>query len=302
MGEKALLKLYSNCEKIDFDDNKKIVIISDIHRGDGTYADSFINNRNIYFATLSYYYNDNYTLVEAGDGDELWKNKNFSDIACNYRGIFKLLKKFNDEGRLCMLYGNHDSKKVSKEYINKQISMVSCINDKRSEEFISFVKNVDFKEGIILKYTPMNKEIFVTHGHQLDFINYNLCGLSKFLVRYVWRFLEGIAGFKAPTSPANSYKKGSSVDNKLEKWSEKYKKMLICGHTHKSRFPKEGEGLYFNDGCCVFPYSITTLEIEYGFIRLVKWATYVDDNFRLYIDRSIIGGPERLENYLKYTV
>ena len=73
----------------------------------------------------------------------------------------------------------------------------------------------------------MGRRIFITHGHQVDFMNYELCMISKFLVRYFWRFLEGVAGFKAPTSPANNYKKGGVIDDKLEAWAKKNNKFII---------------------------------------------------------------------------
>lgn len=301
MGNKDLMKLYEKCDRITINKDSKIVILSDVHRGDGTYSDSFLSNRNIYFAALSFYYKKGYTLIEDGDGDELWKNKSYIDIAYNYRGIFKLLNLFNIEKRLHIIYGNHDEKKSNKEYVNREIKKMKNIDYDFGKEFISLVNDMEFKEGIVLKYMPDNKNIFITHGHQVDIMNYNFCSVSKFLVRYFWKFMEGIAGFKAPTSPANNYNKGSKIDEKLNEWASKNKKMLICGHTHKSRFPKPGKGTYFNDGCCVLPYSISCIEICNGSIRLVKWATYVREDTSLYIDRSMIGGPEKIEDYLRCT-
>lgn len=58
--------------------------------------------------------------------------------------------------------------------------------------------------------------------------------------------------------------------------------------------------MYFNDGCCVLPYSISTIEINSGLIALVKWIIDVRDDNTLYIRRNILGGPERVEEYLKY--
>ena len=91
MSNKKLMKVYENAPIIPFDKDSKIVIISDVHRGDGSYSDSLIGNKNIYLAALNYYYRENYTLIEAGDGDELWKNKGFRDIAYNYKSEFKIL-------------------------------------------------------------------------------------------------------------------------------------------------------------------------------------------------------------------
>ena len=74
-------RIMKNGKIIEFNDSSKIVLISDVHRGNGGYADSLRQNRNIYRAALGFYYENGYTLIELGDGDELWKNKDCLDIA-----------------------------------------------------------------------------------------------------------------------------------------------------------------------------------------------------------------------------
>ena len=261
-------ELLSRLEKegcvIDFDDNSKIVFISDVHRGNGGYEDSLRLNENIYKAALRYYYNNGYTLIEIGDGDELWKNKNILNIAYNYKDVFKMLNKFNNKKRL------------------------------------DLYSKVKFYECAVLNYLPLNKNILAFHGHQVDTINCEFWKVSRFLVRYVWRFLEGVGGMKAPTSPATNYDKGDKIDKVLEKLAKKENRMIICGHTHNDKLPKPSEGLYCNDGCCVFPSAITTIEITNGKISLVKWKIEVDDQNSLYIKKSITAGPEKIDDYLKY--
>ena len=105
---------------IEFDEKSKIVFISDVHRGDGGYPDSLRQNRNIYKAAINYYLRNDYTLIELGDGDELWKNKNLADIAYNYIDIFKILSEFNKKKKLYMIFGNHDMAKADKDFILKQ--------------------------------------------------------------------------------------------------------------------------------------------------------------------------------------
>ena len=95
MSEKELNNIYENGFNLDFDDQSKIVLISDVHRGDGTYSDSLLPNRNIYITALKYYLKNDYTYIEVGDGDELWKNKNFNEIAYFYDDIYKIFNKFS---------------------------------------------------------------------------------------------------------------------------------------------------------------------------------------------------------------
>ncbi|OOM82347.1 calcineurin-like phosphoesterase superfamily domain protein [Clostridium puniceum] len=285
---------------IEFNEVSRIVFISDVHRGNGGYADSLRQNRNIYKAALGFYCESGYTLIELGDGDELWKNKDCLDIAYNYKDIFAILNKFYEEDRLCLVFGNHDIVKSSPEFIREQEKLFEDIGYDFGREMLNLYRNVVFYEGVILRYTPLDKDIIAFHGHQVDLINCDLWKSSRFLVRYVWRFMEGVAGFKSPTSPASNYNKGSKIDKALEKLARKEKKMIICGHTHNDIFPEPDEGLYFNDGCCVFPSAVTCIEITNGEISLVKWQIEVGNQEILYINKTITGGPEKIEKYLEF--
>lgn len=285
---------------IEFNEGSKIVIISDVHRGNGGYADSLRQNRNIYKAALGFYCENGYTLIELGDGDELWKNKDCLDIAYNYKDIFAILNKFYEEDRLCLVYGNHDIVKSNPEFIITQKKLFENIGYDFGREMINLYSNVVFYEGAILKFTPLNKDIIAFHGHQVDLINCDLWKSSRFLVRYVWRFMEGVAGFKSPTSPASNYNKGSKIDKALERLAREERKMIICGHTHNDIFPEPDEGLYFNDGCCVFPSAVTCIEITNGEISLVKWEIEVGRQDMLFINKTITGGPEKIGKYLEF--
>ena len=95
MSEKELDNIYENGFTLDFDDSSKIVLVSDVHRGDGTYSDSLLSNRNIYITALKYYLRNNYTYIEIGDGDELWKNRNYNEIAYFYDDIYILSLSLN---------------------------------------------------------------------------------------------------------------------------------------------------------------------------------------------------------------
>ncbi len=293
-------RLLNEGKLVQFDDSSKIVIISDVHRGDGGYADSLRQNRNIYKAALGFYYQNEYTLIELGDGDELWKNKNCLDIAYNYKDIFALLNKFYEDNRLYLVFGNHDIVKSNSQFVKDQEKLFENMGYGFGREMISLYSRIDFYEGIILRYVPSNDDIIAFHGHQVDIINCDMWKTSRFLVRYVWRFMEGVAGFKSPISPASNYDKGSKIDGILGRLAREEKKVIICGHTHNDIFPEPEEGIYFNDGCCVFPSAITCIEITNGEISLIKWEIEVGNYDILYITKNIAGGPEKIQKYLDY--
>lgn len=295
---KRLNYLYENSKEVKFDNGDNIVFMSDIHRGDGTFYDSFLPNKNIYKAALSYYYKKGFTYVEVGDGDELWKNINCTDIAYVYNDVFKVLNKYKEENRLYIIYGNHDIIKSRENFYITQYRALKKIGNNYGHNFLKFIKDLNFYEGINFKYTPINEKFLVTHGHQADEFNYRYWMISRFLVRYPWKFLNGIAGFRDPSSPAKNNKKGNKVDKRLEKWAKDNGKMILCGHTHNSRMPECKEPPYFNDGCAVLPYAITAIEVESGRISLVKWNIEAQESGVLWVRRKIITGPRNIEEYL----
>ena len=153
------------------------------------------------------------------------------------------------------------------------------------------------REGVVLKYKPTGRELFVLHGHQADFFNDRLWRLARFLVRYVWRPLE-LVGFSDPKSAAKNNKVKEKVEKRLKSWAEEREILLIAGHTHRAVFPEPSEGLYFNDGSCVHPWSITAVEIVDGRISLVGWRQKTRDDGTVYIGKDIIAGPAPVKSYL----
>lgn len=300
MSAKELDYIYENGFTLNFDDESKIVFISDVHRGDGTYSDSLLPNRNIYITALKYYLKNDYTYIEVGDGDELWKNKNYNEIAYCYDDVFKIFNKFRKKENIYCIYGNHDFIKKQQNFKVKQEKALRKIGADYGEEFIKFINETKFYPGINMMYTPIQEKFLVIHGNQLDFCNNEIWKINEFLVRYIWRFLNGVAGFKDPTRSAKSKTKRSRVDIELESWARENCTMILCGHTHNSRFPGVYDPPYFNDGCCVYPYSITAIEIEKGKIRLVKWGIDAQDTGSLWVTRKIIAGPSSISAYLKY--
>lgn len=289
---KRLSKVLTSAKIIPFDETSKFVLMSDCHRGDGTWSDNFLKNQNLFFASLTYYYDNNYTYIELGDGDELWENRNLSQIIAIHSNAFWLMSQFYVEGRLYMIYGNHDMQKKNTRYIANQ-----CSNYNKYEQLQCYIfPNIELAEGLLLKNIKNGTQILLTHGHQADFLNYQLWKVSRFLVRYLWRRLE-LIGIKDPTSSAKNYTKKRKVEKKLIEWSTKEKQMLITGHTHRPIFPRVGESLYFNDGSCVHPRCITAIEINDGKIALVKWVVKTRDDRTLFVDREILEGPIPLSLY-----
>jgi UDP-2,3-diacylglucosamine pyrophosphatase LpxH len=292
---KRVSQVFKAADEIPFDDTSRIVLMSDCHRGNGSWADDFAKNQNLYFAALSHYYKEKYTYIELGDGDELWKYKNLSDIVSIHSHVFWLLSKFYKEGRLHVIFGNHD---IVKKYNKFVKSNMYEYFDEKERKYIPLFPNIKLHEGLILKHKATGDKILLIHGHQGDLINDGMWRLGRFLVRYLWGPLSSI-GINDPTSAAKNYDKKDEVEQKLTEWVEKEKHMMIAGHTHRPMFPEAGDIPYFNDGSSVHPRCITAIEIAEANIILVKWNVQTREDGTLFIGREVLAGPRKLKDYFK---
>lgn len=290
---KRISKIFESADKILFDDSSRFILMSDVHRGDGSLADDFSNNESPYYAALTYYFKENYTYIEIGDGDELWKNKRLSDIFPMHRDTFLLLTKFFTKDRLYFIFGNHDMVKSKNKF--KENNLYQCF-DHQNKMNAPLFKDIKIHEGLILCHKLTNQKILLIHGHQASFLDCDLWRLRRFLVRHLWKHLE-LFGVNDPTSAAKNYDKKDAIEIKLTKWVTQNKYMLIAGHTHRPMFPEIGEPPYFNDGSCVHPRAITGIEIADGNIVLVKWSVKTKDDGSLFIGREVLAGPKKLKNY-----
>ncbi len=73
--------------------------------------------------------------------------------------------------------------------------------------------------------------------------------------------------------------------------------MLICGHTHRPKFPKADDLPYFNTGCCIRTRGINGIEIINGMIQMVDWRIAANEKGELRVHRTVVRGPIPIENY-----
>lgn len=285
---------YNGARKVYFDDTSKFIFFSDCHRGDNTFADEFANNRNIYFHALKHYFKEGFSYCEIGDGDELWENLNFKSVFEAHKNIYLLLKKFHDTSRLYMIYGNHDMVYKDQEYVKKNLY---TYYEPKEEEETKLLDQLEYNEAIILEHKTTGQQLFLTHGHQAEFMNYHGWRINRFMVRVLWKPLQ-VWGIADPTSPAKNHKELIKVEKRIKRWIVKNNMLLtITGHTHRPRFPEPGDIPFFNDGSCVHPRSITGIEIEDGTISLIKWQIATKEDGTLQIVRVLLEGPQKLAAY-----
>lgn len=263
---KEISEIFESCDQIFINNSSKFIIMSDCHRGDGSASDDFSKNEDLFYTALKTYYKNNFTYIEIGDGDELWENRKIESIINAHSGVYHLLSKYHRKERLYFIYGNHD---IVKKNLKSTLNHLNKYN--KNYDYPIWFNNIKFHEGLVLNDRATNNKILLVHGHQVDYFNNKLWWLARFLVRYLWKPLE-LIGIQDTTRTCKVYEKKELVDRRLTKWVIKEKQMLIAGHTHRPMFPEIGLPAYFNDGSCVDPSGITGIEIENGYIRLVKWS------------------------------
>lgn len=291
--DKRLTQAYCNAKIVYIDENSKYILFSDAHRADNSLSDEFSKNQNIFLYALEYYFERNYVYIEAGDGDELWEHAKFKHIRFAYSDIFRLLKRFYKDDRLIILYGNHNLFLKNKNYLRKNFDQYY---DEYNEVTVELFKGIEVNEAILLKCKTTGQEILTVHGHQGDFMNDQFWLVSMVMMRFFWRFMH-LIGFQNPASPAKNVHKMHKIEKNYNKWIQKHKTMLICGHTHRAKYPRSDELPYFNTGCCVQNKGISGIEIVNGNILLVEWRIRTDTNGVLKIEKIILHGPQAIERF-----
>ncbi len=285
--------IYNNSEIIPFNSYSKFIIMSDCHRGQGNSGDNFSPNQNLFFSALEYYYQNGFTYIELGDGDELWENRSVMPIIEAHNDAFWMMSEFYRSNRLYMLYGNHDIVKSRKNYMSKNFH--NYYYDATRCHIPLFPK-IKVHEGLILENITDKERIFLVHGHQGDLLNDKLWMLARFLVRYLWRPLE-LIGFLDPSGSNKSHDSKEKTEKRLSAYACAKNNIVIAGHTHRTVFSQPGTGLYFNAGSCVHPRCITGIEIENNKISLIKWSVCTKKDRSLYIDRVVLEEPVSLSDY-----
>ena len=302
----TMLQQMEASPELNLDSGTRIVIMSDFHAGDGSRNDDLTQNSQLLQTMLEHYYlARGCTLVLNGDIEELQKYS-FNTVRRTWASLFALFDRFDSQGRLYKIAGNHDAKIVD-------------------------IPDYPYTVHEGLRLLTGDKELYVLHGHQAShyYTNYNhlIGGLVKYVVR--------TAGLRSMNVSKNSRRK-FKIERRLYRFCKDHKRVAIIGHTHRPLFESMSkydflrfsiEGLcreypladesrraeisaaladykeefsllkrrekrraasamlygsdivmpcLFNAGCAVGRKGITTIEIEDGKIELVYWYEHGD--------------------------
>lgn len=197
----------------------RYIIFSDIHKGDREKgSDDFEHNERVYCYALQYYLDQDYRLILNGDVEEGWEADYPAIIQAYESTAFEMERHFADqgEGRYIRIYGNHDMEWADPEQVKEHLAPVL---------------------GPIRVYPAifLGDKIFIVHGHQGDPYSDLRPGLSRFVVRHLWRPLQRTFGLMSDRAAENNLIRRNR-DKYLYEWAKDNRLLLLAGHTHRAMF------------------------------------------------------------------
>lgn len=296
----------------DVNESPPFLILSDLHRGAGNPADDFQKCYFVYKKRLQQLCesqdgkNDKMKLILLGDVEELWEEE-FDDIAHVYPDLYTLESQLVAAGRCYRVWGNHD---IDFRYpLSKATYALQQIY---TDNGVTIQENAAAHVYEAIKINVLDGEetlgiLYLIHGHQGTDDSDTWLFISRWAVRWLWRWLQNLLWISRNT-PAQSVKLGDAHDNAMRDWAYDWNAnqrhhnnsglpvILITGHTHHLlalKHDKAQPQLYFNTGCCAFSDGmITGIEIVHGEIQLKRWkANRLIDPNGIALDRAIAKSP-----------
>lgn len=303
-----LEKLLTTARPIRLDRNSRVLIISDLHMGNGGRRDEFRRNADLVRSVLGQYYlPEKYSLVLNGDVEDLFKFP-LESIAGRWRDIFDLFVRFQQNGFFWKIFGNHDGDLFEEKENGYRLAG-------------HLLESIKFQYG--------EEILLLFHGHQASILLWETYPMVSHAVILFLRYIAKPLGIRNFSMAYNSRRR-FAIEKSIYEFSNHAKIVSIIGHTHRPLFeslskvdhlnyqiedlcrayPSSGEaerqairehitalkeeltacfrqgkriglrsGLYnnitipsvFNSGCLIGKRGITALEIDGDRIRLVYW-------------------------------
>lgn len=224
---RGLSEALGRAQRIDWDaDRTRLIVFSDLHRGQRNHADDFRHCEGNYARAMGFYLDNGYTLMVLGDSEELWEGWP-GKVVPAYRESLDLEADFfkADKDRYIKVWGNHDDLWRHPSRVAKHMAPVF------GELPVSEGLDVIFsREG-----EPLGR-IFFVHGHQGTPGSDKWGGVSRTFVRWVWRPIQRL--FKVSlTTPATDFDIQGKHDRAMYDWARAREDLvLIAGHTHNPVF------------------------------------------------------------------
>lgn len=304
----------------------RFVIFSDQHKGSGNGADDFRLCRTNYLAALDFYYANNFSFIALGDCEELWEN-NLNAVVKEQRESFDRYRKFAAANRFFKIIGNHDLDWKNDPFTMGQIKKlfdadltvydgvmlqtvvdglplrILCTHGHQGDGAADgnwfskfFVSKIWAPLQALVKINPNTP----AYDAQLKTLHNRLM--------YEWSMEQDgtllVTGhthqpvFESLTHIERLYRRlleaQAAADEKVVHEIEAEIQKLKFQYNHVSRDYLTMKPAYFNSGCCCYSDGdITGLEIEDGYLRLVKWNVQNNTPHRRVLEEESLAALRR---------
>jgi predicted phosphodiesterase len=315
--EATLQELFDSSPRKELAGADRIVVLSDLHLGDGGSRDDFLPNGNLLQEVLRrYYLPGGWSLILNGDIEELQRFP-LESILRQWAPLYGLFRSFEEQAAVHRIVGNHDE---ALWHCGERIGARTLLSS--------------------LRLSWGSDTLFVFHGHQATIFFERFNEVSGFFLRHVAHRLH-IRNIPVHYESTKRYR----TEHRVYGFSSARKIVSVIGHTHRPLFEslskidtlrfrieqlcrdyptvsprarraietvvdgyraelkhlwerdrRDGlrSGLYdeplsvpclFNSGCAIGKRGLTAIEIADGQIALVHWFD------RRRSDRYLAGAP-----------
>lgn len=300
-------------------DTGKFVVLSDQHKGAKDLADDFRNTETNYLHALQHYYDDGFTFINLGDCEDLWEATPSVVVEKN-RKTLEMEAQFLAANRYYRIYGNHDLEWNyeiqralylrplfgSNLVVSQGLVLETLYKEKKFSIFLAHGHQGDQRSDgnwfskwfVAAVWTPIQRFLEV----QVDRISDSFELVDKHnILMYDWSATQNNLLFISGHTHKPVF---ASLDH-IDRLTRQLALAKVQNDPVQIKFiqeeigrrQKEYEGKkfvktmakpsYFNSGCCCYPDGdMTGIEIDNGFIRLVKWKTGEEKSVRVVLEES----------------
>ena len=287
----------------------KFIMFSDQHKGGRNGADDFVLAEKNYLAALDYYNQKDFCFITLGDTEELWENL-LGKVKDSYPETFEAERKFIERKAFVKLFGNHDLywsndpfawwqlKKIYREEVKvyEGLLLETVINERPFHIFCThghqgdaqsdgnwfskfFVARIwapfqaylrinpntaafnnetkTLHNEIMYEWSASRKDVLLITGHTHQPVFLSLTHIERLYKQMQFAIRQ------------NDPEKINELQQEIKKREVEFSAVSVDYLQMKPS--------YFNSGCCCFlDGDITGIEIENGFIRLIKWKKQND--------------------------
>ncbi|MBN1196480.1 MAG: metallophosphoesterase family protein, partial [Candidatus Aminicenantes bacterium] len=203
---RRLDRLYASAVVHQLEKHDRLVVISDLHMGDGGRLDDFSHNGPLLENALKHYYlPEGFHLLLNGDIEEL-QRFSMDRVRARWRELIHVFSEFESLNRLTRLIGNHD------------MSPASLGPGMR-------------EPGHAVRLRTASGEILVFHGHQAALYG----PLFNRILGWFLRWIASPLGIRNYTVAFNSRRK-YRYEKRIYRFARSNRIMTIVGHTHRPLF------------------------------------------------------------------